>query len=264
MGEEPENQPQQKNTSFLAWLIDHVFTKTLLAILTIVGFFLTIYFYRASTAAPDLTYYISPTRTAIVQKGSINNLSVSYLGTTITGDLSSAEIQIWNQGKSPIHKENILKTITLKTPNHEKFYTISYTTTRNDVIGFELLDNTNNETGSQPMSWKILEHNDGIKLQVIYGGNVALPLTLVGAIEGQQQGITKLSRINSYRPNYGIFIYILIVMVCVWGMHRFENKRFQEQSLFNRLAFLVILFSLSLLLELIFYLTSSQKPPFGM
>jgi hypothetical protein len=78
----------------------------------IVGAVIAAYFYAASIREPNLTYYISPTRAAFVQKGNLNNFSVNYQGVAVTGDLSSAEIQIWNQGKAPIHKSDILKRIT--------------------------------------------------------------------------------------------------------------------------------------------------------
>jgi hypothetical protein len=83
------------------------------------GVLFGVFTYCESIKVPNLTYYISPTRTPIVQKGNLNNFSVTFLGTPINGDSSSAEIQIWNQGKEPIRSEDILKTITLRTPNGE-------------------------------------------------------------------------------------------------------------------------------------------------
>src|ERR1035437_9001118 len=124
-------------------------------ILGVGGIALAVYFGLVSIKKPNLTYYISPTRTAIVQKGSLNNFSVTYWGTQVTGDLSSAEIQIWNQGKAPIHRADILKRITLSTPNGEPFYTEIYSNTRNDIVGFELLET--NKLGVLPMDWKILD-----------------------------------------------------------------------------------------------------------
>ena len=155
----------------------------------IVGTVLAIYFYYQSAKEPNLTYYISPTRTAIVQKGNLENFSVTFLGNKIQGDLSSAQIQIWNQGRAAIHNENILKPITLRTPNGEPIYQISAKTTR-DVTGFMFLATSNALRGVLTMDWRIFEHNDGVKLQIIYGGSVNLPLIVDGTIEGQKKSIT--------------------------------------------------------------------------
>jgi hypothetical protein len=207
---EPQAAVPQKG--FFSKIFYHQNFNVLAGLLGIVGTILAIFFYEASIREPNLTYYISPTRAAFVQKKNLNNFSVTYQGLAITGDLSSAEIQIWNDGKAAIHKADILKPITLKTPNGEPFYTEYFT--NNDVVGFELLNSSNMQSGVLTMDWKILQHNDGVKLQVIYGGSVDLPLTLNGVIEGQQQGITHYQSKNvSWKNKLAIFFIAPIILL---------------------------------------------------
>lgn len=218
-----------------------------------------------------MTYYISPTRAAFVQKGNLNNFSVNYQGVAVTGDLSSAEIQIWNQGKAPIHKSDILKRITLSTPNGEPFYTEIYSNTRNDIVGFELL--YTNKLGVLPMEWKILEKGDAIKLQVIYGGSVTLPLALDGAIENQQWGITKYKRNTSEPSNEDLIVIILIiVLVSIFfagHLRRDSTIEFYKQAgKWKILPLLALGLWLAFLCYVVIYLLLHSPtlimPPFGL
>lgn len=137
MGEKPENQAGQTPTQqqgVFKRIFHHPNFSVVSGIATIVSLILAIYFYEESVTEPNLTYYISNTRTPIVQPGKLNNFSVNYQGEQITGYLSSAEIQIWNAGKAPIMREDILKTVTLRTPHGEQIYSPTFVTTR-DVIG---------------------------------------------------------------------------------------------------------------------------------
>src|ERR1035438_3370423 len=97
MGNEPDNQPKQENTPFLKWFIEHFLTRTVLGIATVTSLSLAIYKWCYPYPTPELTYYISSTRVPILQSGKLDHFTVTYYGNKITNDLSSAEIQIWNE-----------------------------------------------------------------------------------------------------------------------------------------------------------------------
>ncbi len=199
-----------------------------------VGAVIAAYFYYAGIKKPNLTYYVSPTRTAIVQKNNLNNFDVTLNGMQVRGELSSAEIQIWNEGGAPIHHDDILKTVCLKTQNGEPIIQTTLKTTR-DVVGFKLL-NTTNQLNILPMDWKVLERNDGVKLQVIYGGDVNVQFKLDGVIEGQGGEISEyaVTDLNEHRLFwawgllYGVFYLSLKVLFKRIPAHyiQFVNKRF--------------------------------------
>ena len=265
-----------QGTSFLAWLNDHVFTKTLLAILTIVGFILSIYFYKANIAKPELTYYISSTRTAIVQSGKLDNLTLSYFGNNITTDLSSAEIQIWNAGKQPITKEDIRKPVALRTQHGEPIYKTTITTTR-DVVTLDLINNANHPAGVIPLNWNILEQNDGIKLQIIYGGGVDVPITVDGVIKGQQQGITQSPGPSSKRQTFLdksfftiLLLFLTFLAIMVLANDVLSRKKKNAMPMFNWIFLFTMLPFLIFFIAMLFHLTNNlaldlslARPPFG-
>jgi hypothetical protein len=94
MGNGTDNQKTEPSGDlkggFFRKIFHHPNFNVIAGLFGILGTFLAIYFYCQSIQKPDLTYYVSSTRTPIVQKGNLENFSVTFLGTTITNDLSSA------------------------------------------------------------------------------------------------------------------------------------------------------------------------------
>jgi hypothetical protein len=248
------------------------------------GVLFGIFTYCESIKEPNLTYYISSTRTPIVQKGNLDNFSVTFLGTPITGDLSSAEIQIWNQGKQPIRREDILKTIALRTPNGEPIYQMTGKATR-DVVGFNWITSSNKQSGVEEMDWKILEQNDGIKVQIIYGGNINLPLILDGVIVGQKK-FTQFQQTQQITPNASIkfliyFIAVVVLSVALISMlelatllklQTIDKKR--DITINKRRAMIILPLLILLIILAVFllneggnyisnYILPLPKPPFG-
>jgi hypothetical protein len=69
--------------------------------------------------------------------------------------------------------------------------------TTRDVIGataYKTSTNSSSQSQAVLLDWNVLEQNDGIKLQVIYGGNVSEPVVVDGVIEGQKQGISRFEK----------------------------------------------------------------------
>jgi hypothetical protein len=116
MGNESEFQSEPQSTIFKVEIFKKIFHhpnfNAVCGVVTIISLIFAVWTWQINIKEPNLTYYISPTRTPIVQKGNLDNFSVTYHGTVITNDLSSAEILIWNQGKLPVHKADIWNTLT--------------------------------------------------------------------------------------------------------------------------------------------------------
>jgi hypothetical protein len=113
MVNETENHPAQEKTPFLKWFIEHFLTRAILGIATAISLSIAIYKSLNPYPPSQLTYYISSTRVPIVQSGKLDNFFLTYYGKQVTGDLSSAEIQIWNAGNRPIKRQDILQPIIL-------------------------------------------------------------------------------------------------------------------------------------------------------
>jgi len=191
MGKEPQDEALKPSLSKRILNL-HNF-NLLLGILGAVGVAFSVWAYFAAQEKHDLTYSISPTRTAILLKDKMEGLSVTYRGMSISNDVSSAEIRIWNQGRKSIRGGDISnggdveKPLSIHTPNGEPIYQIMVgTKTNRDETGFNISTKDTHTLGNIVFDWKILEYGDMAKIQIIYGGSVTLPILVDGTVEGQK------------------------------------------------------------------------------
>lgn len=133
----------------------------------------------------DLVYCVNPIRTPIVQSVETSDVSLSYKGRLVSGNVTVAQVAIWNAGREPIRSEDILSPIILRTPDNAAMLEVKPLKITREVIGFSLAA-TNNPSSAAQLGWKILERNDGVLLQITYAGIVTAPIKLEGTIVGQQ------------------------------------------------------------------------------
>lgn len=278
----PQSTPEQKG--LFKMIFHHPNFNVVCGIVTIVSLFASIYFYNASIAKPELTYYVSSTRIPILQSGKLDNFTLTYFGNQVTNDLSSAEIQIWNAGKQPITKDDILKTVTLKTQHGERIYKTVISTTR-DVVGLDLTK-PQEPIGTLPLDWKILEQGDGIKLQIIYAGNVDVPITLDGVIKGQKQGISQYRTTTNFdKDNFKYFIRIMIfssvtvvvgmfLLLCLLNIYAAKLNQYRsdakKRNRFKLISIVLVFLPFVILTFVSYYFHTGRldlifpmKPPFG-
>lgn len=269
-----ENTDTKPKRDFLA----RPWVQWALAILAVVGTYFGVIGYYESKKEPVLTYYVSKTRTPIVQSGKLENFTVSFMGKTITNDLSGAEIQIWNAGKEDITSDSILKPILLKTPNGETIFSVNVSSTR-DVIGGHIYVVPEQKTDEVKISWNILEQKDGIKLQIIYGGKVDLPLRLEGVVKHQKQGILVYEPDSSPYYNYGKLLIIFLVLftlivvslvIAVRGFSKTTQRPTPKASILfilGSFAFVLTVSAVAFKLSMVLWRATSllgDKPPFGL
>jgi hypothetical protein len=232
----------------------------------IAGVLFGVFTYVDAKKEPDLTYYISPTRTPIVQRGTLNIFTVMFHDREITNDLSSVEIQIWNRGKQAIRGGDILnggdveKPITVRAQNNEAIYKVSGSFTR-DVIGLRLVTNSIPQTGVIPLDWRILERGDAIRLQIIHAGNVSVPFVVDGAIAGQQKGISQFRASTSpHSKIYLLFacLYLFFIIVLLY----FRRSKRDKMDKRVDMAFILVMIIMSIISSYQYFSTMTI-PPFG-
>lgn len=153
----------------------------------IIGVILAIYFYYAARTEPKLILLLHPVRSPIVQAGKLSELTVLFNGKPIQGDLTAAQFIIWNSGKAPVRHEDILKPIVLMTASNHPIYEATIRHVSRDVVGFQVATNHLAE-GKLGFDWKVMEHNDGASIQILYGGDQKLPfLDNDAAVIGQRR-----------------------------------------------------------------------------
>jgi hypothetical protein len=74
-----------------------------------------LYLYIADQKTRGLIYTVSPVRTSIVKAGEVSELSVSYKGEPVTADVSSVQVQIWNQGRESIRQAHMHEPMVIRT-----------------------------------------------------------------------------------------------------------------------------------------------------
>lgn len=144
--------------------------------------------FSISQTSRELVYAVSPIRTEVVSMGQATRLQIMHDGVDLGNvDITAAKIAIWNSGEESIRTENILKDIIIQTDPIVPIFEVSIVKYYRDadVTGFSILESKELlGTGKVPVSWHILERNDGACIQLIYLGSTDVNINVEGLIEG--------------------------------------------------------------------------------
>lgn len=164
---------------------NHPLVGILGSISGVIGLVLAVIFYYAGQREPRLTYSVYPLRAPVVQTGKMSALKVLINGVEIQGDVTAAQIAIWNSGAAPIKSEDILTPILIQTENNAPILDVSVRKVSRPVIEMSL-DQSKISSGIVGVHWRILEQNDGCVLQIIYLGSTSVRLSMTADIVGQK------------------------------------------------------------------------------
>ncbi len=222
--------------------------------------------YYESHAARQLICQIDPATTQIVRAGQASSLTVSYNGQPIINDITAARVVLWNAGKLPIKKENVLKPVVLETANKVPILEATVRTVSRDVAGVSI-DTSEISKGRLKVGWEILEQNDGLGLQFIYAGSLATKVSVEGVIEGQSDVLTGAIA-SSYSPlrYWSIIACYTFLLICGLGMARFDKQDAEKDiNHFGRIVRLIpyafILGSLIAILVIFFQMQRQLSAP---
>ena len=153
---------------------------------TIIGIPLAVLLYLDAKKERDLYFYVYPLRTTVLQSRYAAGLRVLHNNEEIKTDVTGVQIAVWNNGKEPIFKQDMLEQVKIVTlpavPILEA--TIRKQTRQINDISADL---TSMHMGVLPLSWKVLEKGDGAIIQLIYAGPADTKIELAGTILGQTQ-----------------------------------------------------------------------------
>lgn len=237
---------------------------------SIVGLLL-IFFPWWTSPKRSLSYCVYPIRTPIVQTTNTSDVSVSYKGQPVSGNVTAAQIAIWNAGREPIRAADILSPLVLKVANGLQLFEVSFVKKSRDVIepllqqhtAIDMLSGKTLGPSSVELKFKILEHNDGVLIQIVYAGTPDAPITPEGTVVGQPRGAHKTSAgadVNTYKllPVFGITNSILLLLVFL------RDKQFYAYPKLRRILFcflvLCLFFCLGVFIKV---LLPSVTTPFG-
>ncbi len=106
--------------------------------------------------------------------------TVNYKGTQFTGDVFVVQIAVWNAGREPMRTDDVIKSIVLRFPTNCVVLQAKTIKTQREVIGWNLDTPTNAFLTGISLKWKVLEHNDGALILVIYSDPLNAPIGCEG------------------------------------------------------------------------------------
>jgi len=152
----------------------------------LVGIAIGVYFGLISRRRRELLFSVNPVRTKVVTSGQATDLKVLYRDESFGDiDITAVQLAIWNAGYESIKKGHVRKEIVVTTKPQVRILEASVRTGSPDT-GFNLLDSTDSKAkGRVPVSWEILEKNEGASIQLLYVGTPEVDILVEGLIEGQ-------------------------------------------------------------------------------
>lgn len=156
------------------------------SIASVVSLILAVYFYVGGKQFPELTYFVNPAKAIVMKAGQSSRLTASYDNKIIDSDITATQIAIWNNGKTSIRQNSILKPLIIYTADGTPILEATIRKVSRDVANIKLQTNEL-QKGRLVVSWDILEQNDGGIIQLIYAGSPDINILAEGVIEGQKE-----------------------------------------------------------------------------
>jgi len=176
------NEPGQRRD--LLRRFSNPWVGLLTAISSVVAVPLAVYLYFAGARTRRLTYFVSPVKTIVVKGGEASTLRVLHGDQDIKGDVTAAQVAIWNDGTESIRPENVLSPVCILLHPSVTILEAKVRKVSRGVIG-AAVDASRLADGVVPVTWKILEHNDGAIIQLIFAGSTETDVKVDGTVEGQ-------------------------------------------------------------------------------
>jgi hypothetical protein len=150
------------------------------------GISLALYFHFESMQERAPTYYVSPERIRIVDRGTApTDLQVLYRGKPVnTTSVVAIIVYIWNDGRLPIRSNDILEPLTITLPAKSEILEVRILKESRNVVKFTKGPVVEGAKNSLPIAFDILEQFDGAAIQLTYAGELSSPVSLTGTIVG--------------------------------------------------------------------------------
>jgi hypothetical protein len=224
MGDAGGNESETKPNTIARWLTTHwvaLLVGFLGAVASIVGLALALF---PSIVAPEreLAYCVNPIRTPINQTTKASDIAVTYKGNPAPGNVTAAQIAIWNAGREAIESNDVLAPVILKLPADVTILETNILKVTRDLTHFSA--NVAGMPKSQvQFDWRILEHNDGALVQVVYGGPVETRITLDGQIKGQRSPREYTRRAQRATPT-GMLLLLTGFLACASAIQHLVDR----------------------------------------
>lgn len=235
----------------------------------LLGIAVAVYLGLVSRRRRELVFSVNPVRTRIVRSRRATDLKVLYRDEPLGNvDITAVQLALWNAGNESIKTEHVRKEIAVTTKPQVRILEASVRIVSPNT-GFNLLDSTESKAkGRVPVSWKILERNEGASIQLLYLGTSKVDILFEGLIEGQGRPKQKVTSSSFRSPqarrkalrNQIIWAAISFFVLLVTAVLQFAIKVQQD---FIAFLFMLSAFVLFIALLNLSSIMRERFPPFG-
>lgn len=195
------------------------FTGPWMGVVGVVGLLLAVYALYDAKETPDLSYYVF-TPQPVVATDHISNLSVTFKGKQVAGDVSTALILFWNAGKKPIREADMRDRITVTVGDDLEILEARMGSSRASAKDAEKKAHPKNTQGQIPggvptgpasnyspavqkvtVDFDVLEKDEWISIFIIYKGKVSETIKATASLIGQKE-ITRVDNLKDDRGRY--------------------------------------------------------------
>lgn len=229
--------------------------------------------YSTAQTERELVYAVNPIYTKVVTAGQTTTLEILHNGVQLGDvDITAVQIAIWNSGKESIRQENVLEDVVIHTDPPVPILEASIRKLSREVTEFTVLSSPELlAAGVVPVSWRILENNDGASIQLIYIGSEEIDVSVQGVIEGIHEvkrvepGVKIKTPLQQVRDEQRLrWIFIALTIVTGIGVV-FTSFLFFSRKMRSGFIIIVFVYSLGFFGFILWNLLSKvgSWPPFG-
>jgi len=173
------------------------------------GLSLGIYYHSQAVKVREPLYYVG--NRATIVDGSVSTpspIKVLYNGKPVgeSESVIATTVYFWNTGKQPIKPDDLLEPISIQLGGSSEILETRLLRVTRDVTEFASSNKQENSESAKhvvPISFRILEQNDGGAIQIIYAGKADAPITVAGTIveAGSPKQFETYKAIAEHPPN---------------------------------------------------------------
>jgi hypothetical protein len=250
---------ESKQTGSLVRFFSNPVVGMLGSLASIVGVLLAVYFYAASVRQRDISYVVHPAKVVVVKAGQISRLEVTLDGKKLKGDVTAAQVALWNDGNESVRREHVLKPFVIRTSKSAPIIDARIIKRSRAVTGLAL-DNRRAEVGELVVSWNILEQNDGGVIQLVFAGSPETPISAEATIEGQPKIKALGLQAGSIKKAAGLDLVLGVFLAALLAF------RFRAHGRIARAMLIISIVTALLSIAVGIYgltIMPSPEPPFG-
>jgi hypothetical protein len=234
---------------------------------SVAGVILCIVFYRMTIERRDLSYAVHPAKALLAAPAADPELAVTYRGRPVAADISVIQVAVWNAGKKPIKREDVLEPLVFRPTAGALILNARLRAVSRGVVGLtakqmHLKDN------ALAVEWRILEENDGVAIQFIVAGSRDVDIAASAVLEGQR-AIRRVAhepppsvpvRVRPSRWMGLLFLVLGAVLISstLWRIIRGPDRRRKLTAELVPTALLVVFVA-----YYYFFYSGPERPPFA-